>query len=396
MRLLPSDPDVETIVGRIKNEDIDLQPDFQRGEVWSQPKQRRLIDSILRDWHVPPIHVVQHPDTKKQDVLDGQQRLAAIRDFVNGKITVDGKIAPIDQEILKLDGMRYAELPPNWKRQFDQFTIRFFRIVDFQPDEPAELFFRLNQPVSLTSAEQRNAFFGPVRSQVKDLVDDLEDLSFGFSNSRMALDDVVARVCLSVENKSITEKITASKLTDRYRSQFPFPEPTMTVCENAVAFFAKSSNDWPQKIKLNKATLFSWLWLSACAGQHFHDSTSQLISTAIAKLEELRSQKMEAVPESLPFSKDIVIQREYLVHLLRLFFDRSSSRVSDVTSVVARDVVMWIYIANAAFELQIVPSEEVPYLKTLNDYLTAHLHNQWMPSELIHELIEKDAWGSLR
>ena len=60
MRLLPSDPDVETIVGRIKNGDIDLQPEFQRGEVWSKLKKQRLIDSILRDWHVPPIHVIEN------------------------------------------------------------------------------------------------------------------------------------------------------------------------------------------------------------------------------------------------------------------------------------------------------------------------------------------------
>ena len=33
MRLIPWDPDVETIARRIKTGDIDLQPDFQRGEV---------------------------------------------------------------------------------------------------------------------------------------------------------------------------------------------------------------------------------------------------------------------------------------------------------------------------------------------------------------------------
>ncbi len=89
MKMLPSDPDIQTIVARIDSGDLDLQPNFQRGEVWTTAKKRKLIDSILRDWHIPPIHVVVG-DKGKQEVLDGQQRLVAIRDFVRGVIRVDG------------------------------------------------------------------------------------------------------------------------------------------------------------------------------------------------------------------------------------------------------------------------------------------------------------------
>jgi hypothetical protein len=34
----------------LRDGSLDLQPDFQRGSVWSRPKQRLLIDSILRSW----------------------------------------------------------------------------------------------------------------------------------------------------------------------------------------------------------------------------------------------------------------------------------------------------------------------------------------------------------
>src|SRR5580693_1376269 len=110
MRLIPSDPDVETIVGRIGSGDIDLQPEFQRGEVWTRLKKQRLIDSILRDWHVPPIHVIENPNTRKQEVLDGQQRLVSIRDFVHGEFPVDGTLEAHDDEILALNSLRYAQL----------------------------------------------------------------------------------------------------------------------------------------------------------------------------------------------------------------------------------------------------------------------------------------------
>ncbi len=66
MRLIPSDPDVETIVSRIRRRDLILQPEFQRGEVWSDVKKRRLIDGILRNWHVPPVHVVVVPGGRRR------------------------------------------------------------------------------------------------------------------------------------------------------------------------------------------------------------------------------------------------------------------------------------------------------------------------------------------
>ena len=54
MKLTPSEPDIRTIVERIDRGDIDLQPDFQRQEVWSTSKKKRLIDTILRGWSIPP------------------------------------------------------------------------------------------------------------------------------------------------------------------------------------------------------------------------------------------------------------------------------------------------------------------------------------------------------
>ena len=112
---------------------------------------------------------------------------------------VASSVEPFDDEIESIGGLLYGQLPDKWRRRFNQFTIRVFRIVDYQASEPAELFFRLNQPTSLTGAEQRNAFFGPVREQIKGLLEDFSRLGmergvFGFSNSRMAYDDVLSRV----------------------------------------------------------------------------------------------------------------------------------------------------------------------------------------------------------
>jgi hypothetical protein len=344
MRLLPSDPDVETIVSRIKSGDINLQPEFQRGEVWPKAKKQRLIDSILRDWHVPPIHVIEQARSKKQEVLDGQQRLAAIRDFVDGQFPVDGLIEPVDPGINALHGRSYADLPEDWRRQFNQFTIRIFRIVDYRPTEPAELFFRLNQPASLTGAEQRNAFFGPVREQIKKLAGSLErtidDQRFlAFSNARMAYDDVLARTALAVNRKSLAEKITAADLAALYRSEAPLPVFTVNLVDDAIRVLGAALKRASYGPKFNKATLFSWLiFLVRAAVSGNHHAWNGELPGFLPSFEEMRrSAGMD--PER---GSHLVAGCIPAARIFSIYETRSSARVADVSSVILRDAAIWL------------------------------------------------------
>ena len=189
MKMNPWEPDLRTVVERIDNDDIDLQPEFQRQEIWSPSKKKKLIDTILRGWSIPPVFLVVRNDGR-MDVLDGQQRLAAIRDFVQNAFSIDGRITPLDQHIAELHGKYYRSLDAADKRLLDQYTLRCFRITDYLPDEPSELFYRLNQPSMLTAGEQRNAFYGPAREQLKNLVAEFEagdnsKKTIGFSNARL-------------------------------------------------------------------------------------------------------------------------------------------------------------------------------------------------------------------
>src|SRR3954469_15374236 len=85
---------VDSIVSQVERGHLDLQPSFQRGEIWSDTRKQSLIDSILRGWYVPPIHVVRVKDSTKREVLDGKQRLTSILEFVHGAFAVDGTIEP--------------------------------------------------------------------------------------------------------------------------------------------------------------------------------------------------------------------------------------------------------------------------------------------------------------
>lgn len=353
MRLIAWDPDVETVVSRIEAKVLDLQPEFQRGEVWSKAKKQRLVDSILRDWHVPPLHVVENPTTKVQEVLDGQQRLASIRDFVRGEFEVDGFVTPSDPGIERLHGLKYRDLPTDAKGQFDRFSLRVYRIVDFKSTEPAELFLRLNQPTNLTTAEQRNAFFGPVRQQIKELVDylptqGLDKDVLGFSNARMAYDDVLCRVALTLERRSLASKISSSDLVELYRSDKPLAHQTAESLRGALALLGAAGRKTSLRPRFNKATLYSWLLFLVRGTSSDLDFGESTVAAFMAFFENQQMASKLGFSSSDP-ERWGKLPAEWL---LQCYADRAASRVADVSSVVLRDVVLWLafsgFIAKAA------------------------------------------------
>lgn len=389
MRLVPWDPDIQTVMTRIESAALDLQPNFQRGEVWPKSKKQRLIDSVLREWHVPPIHVIENPDSRKQEVLDGQQRLVAIRDFVRGEFAVDGSIEPLDSKIQNLDGKKYRSLPDEVQRQFDQFTLRLYRIVDFKPSEPAELFYRLNQPSNLTGAEQRNAFYGPVRDQIRELVHSLESRGigkeqFGFSNARMAYDDVICRVALTVKRGTIANKVAGNDLVELYRSEEALSHYDYQHLEQCLGMFAEACMINP-KPKFNKATLYSWL-IFAVRG----------ISLGVFDLKdpEVISQFLRYFfYRSLDLSLDEAHSNRFPLHLLiPIYDDRATSRVADVSSIILRDFVVWC----AFLEYSNASAFNNAKLEGTEERIRNILNSTALDPDVLGRHVLSSGWGELK
>lgn len=58
---------------------INVQPDYQRGAVWSRPQKQLLIDSILHDLDIPKIYLREVSNSiYEEEAVDGQQRLTAV------------------------------------------------------------------------------------------------------------------------------------------------------------------------------------------------------------------------------------------------------------------------------------------------------------------------------
>lgn len=80
---------LDTVLRRIKNETIQLAPDFQRNYVWNSERKSLLIESMMLRIPLPMFYVSEDRDGN-WEVVDGLQRLTTIRDFVLGPDS-DGK-----------------------------------------------------------------------------------------------------------------------------------------------------------------------------------------------------------------------------------------------------------------------------------------------------------------
>ena len=86
-----TNPTIADIYQSIDQGKLILQPDFQRKFVWTHEHQESFIDTILNGLPFPEIYVCDgEVDVQKMRtthlVIDGQQRLTTIRNYIDGKI----------------------------------------------------------------------------------------------------------------------------------------------------------------------------------------------------------------------------------------------------------------------------------------------------------------------
>jgi hypothetical protein len=120
---------VDYIVTSMDKGRINVDPPYQRREVWSTRKGLRegLIKSILRGCPILGIILHKKDEGFVQDVVDGKNRLIAIRDYVQNKYTVWGLLYEDLTEVVKSRfdnyGLSITTLESTWSR--DEVT-QFF------------------------------------------------------------------------------------------------------------------------------------------------------------------------------------------------------------------------------------------------------------------------------
>ncbi|MDR2516557.1 MAG: DUF262 domain-containing protein, partial [Spirochaetaceae bacterium] len=75
---------LDTVIRRLKDKRINIPPDFQRNAVWDEKRKSQLIESLMLNIPIAIFYVADDGDGN-WDVVDGLQRLTAIKEFIIDK-----------------------------------------------------------------------------------------------------------------------------------------------------------------------------------------------------------------------------------------------------------------------------------------------------------------------
>lgn len=145
-----------------------LSPKFQRRGVWSTAARSYFIDTILRGYPVPPLHLRLEKNSKRgmvRDVIDGQQRLRALFDFIEMKYKLSSQL---DGEWA---GKSYEQLTEDERDQIESYRFQIYQYQNIDDAKVLEIFARINTySVALNSQELRHGrFFGEFRQSAYSL-----------------------------------------------------------------------------------------------------------------------------------------------------------------------------------------------------------------------------------
>lgn len=206
---------------------------YQRRKVWNDQDKVRLIETILMELVMPEVFfwtTDRDPDTgvASTHIVDGQQRINAIVDFIGGEFVLNERYLMNDEMKAMCGKKSFKELDQSFKNKIWEYPIS---IVEIDPackmSEIKELFYRLNLTnYNLNQQEKRNSkdsIFGD-KSEALSTYDFWKKAKLFSSADAKRMKDV--EYCCSIyilANEGIVDQTNGKKINnyyDDYKDEF--------------------------------------------------------------------------------------------------------------------------------------------------------------------------------
>jgi len=158
MKRQPTTQQITWFLDLYRNNQLDLEPPYQRRSVWSPKDRKFFLDTIFRNYPAPPIFIhrtVNDQGYTKYHVVDGKQRLETILQFFENKIAISQDFGDVN-----LNGQKFKQLNSEYKRRFWDYTLVVDFIDSIDGKNIEEVFDRVNRNArNLLPQELRHARF---------------------------------------------------------------------------------------------------------------------------------------------------------------------------------------------------------------------------------------------
>ncbi len=150
--------DISWFLDLYRNDQLDLNPSYQRRSVWTEKDRKYFLDTVFRDYPCPAIFLhkeINGAGKQIYHVVDGKQRLETIIHFVENKIAIDK-----DFEDMNIAGKKWKNIEndASLKKRFWDYVLPVEFIDTIEGIVINDVFDRLNRNVKkLERQELRHA-----------------------------------------------------------------------------------------------------------------------------------------------------------------------------------------------------------------------------------------------
>ncbi|MGG5331048.1 DUF262 domain-containing protein [Enterococcus sp. AZ163] len=264
----------------LKDGILDVDHSYQRRAIWTESDKVRLIETILLNYVVPSVYWWQSdidPDTgqAKIDIVDGQQRITAISEFLNGQLKLKKEYLLDETCKEKYDNKLFSDLDDHDKEKIWNYSISVIEIDKNAAEEDViNMFTRLNlTEYNLNAQERRHASKGLFHEFATELSNNAfwEKIKIFSATDVKRMQDVTycANIIILskrgiVDQAKINQPI--NEAYEAYKDSYPEIDEDKERIEKGIDYFLELIEEMPKenmlflKRKVQNYTVFSLIF----------------------------------------------------------------------------------------------------------------------------------------
>ncbi|MEV4619696.1 DUF262 domain-containing protein [Asanoa sp. NPDC049573] len=294
--------DVALLLQLEESKQLTVAPEYQRTAVWPRPAKAYLVDTILKNRPIPLLFfgrtINAQTGRTSYEVIDGQQRLRAVFDFIKNKFSLTE--SDLDSPWY---GKKWRDLSDDSRSRLLGYDFVIEELGGYNDEDIRDMFRRMNRyVVKLNAQEQRHAVNV---GKFKDFCEEVGGWEFWTANRTFSLqaqrrrlaDEFAAELAILLLEGPQDKKKTVELYFGQYKDEFEYADDLRERLLEYTSFISKalpSLGAMQLRSRANVYALIGALDEVSDQGEHLEDLS---VETTRTTLEAFDQQLQEEQPD---------------------------------------------------------------------------------------------------